>query len=890
MNAERERLDKRRDKTEHWSWWGPYVSERQWGTVREDYSPYGTAWEYFPHDHARSRAYRWGEDGIAGISDLHQRLCFALTLWNGKDPILKERLFGLTNGQGNHGEDVKEYYFYLDNVPSHAYMKMLYRYPHEAYPYQWLVEENARRTKNDPEFELIDTGIFNGNRFFDAYVEYAKDSPEDILVRITAINSGDATAMLHLLPTLWFRNTWSWRNGSYKPSLRDASPSGVSELRTIGAQHQDLGDFRLYIDGACDLLFTENETNYQRLYGAQNPAPYVKDGINDYVVAGNTGAINPERTGTKAAAHFVRELKPGETFSIRMRLAKREFSSDPFTGFDDTFEKRRIEADEFYRDVLNAPLDDDQRAVARQAFAGILWSKQFYYYVVQEWLDGDPAMPAPPASRKDGRNADWSFFHAADILSMPDTWEYPWFAAWDMAFHCVVLALVDPDHAKKQLNLLMREWYMHPNGQLPAYEWAFGDVNPPIMAWAAMRVYQIEARRTGREDRLFLERVFQKLLLSFTWWVNRKDAEGNNIFQGGFLGLDNIGVFDRNMTLPAGVTLDQSDGTAWMAIFSANMLQIAIELAMRDAGYEEIASKFFVHFLYIAKAMNQADEGLWDETDGFYYDALRRDGKSIRLRVRSLVGLLPLVACAVSEGKILTSLPDLAKRVRWFVQNRPDLVEMLAYMEQAGVGERYLLALVDGDKMLRLLRRMLDPGEFLSPYGIRSLSRVHLEHPYTLDVAGHHFSIDYEPAESRSGTFGGNSNWRGPVWFPPNFLLIEALQKLHYYFGDDFKVEMPAGSGNYATLWEVATDLSERLVRIFTRDASGRRAVFGGNATFQNDPLWRDNIPFYEYFHGDNGAGLGASHQTGWTAVVTKLILQNAEYQGKRPLDTRPQG
>ncbi|HEY1975002.1 MAG TPA: hypothetical protein VGG89_00475 [Candidatus Baltobacteraceae bacterium] len=890
MNAERERLEKRREKTEHWSWWGPYVSERQWGTVREDYSPYGTAWDYFPHDHARSRAYRWGEDGIAGISDLHQLLCFALTLWNGNDPILKERLFGLTNSQGNHGEDVKEYYFYRDNVPSHAYMKMLYRYPHDAYPYQRLVEENARRTKNDPEFELIDTGIFNGNRFFDVDVEYAKASPEDMLVRITATNRGAASATLHLLPTLWFRNTWSWRSGSHKPSLRDVTPNGASDVRAIAAEHATLGEFHLFLDGAADLLFTENETNYQRIFGAPNVSPYVKDGINEYVVNSNAGAVNPQRTGTKASAHVVRELGPGETFSIRLRLAKGDPPGDPFAGFDDVVEKRRIEADEFYGDAFDGPLDDDERAIARQALAGMLWSKQFYYYVVQEWLDGDPAMPPPPPERKHGRNADWEFFHAADVLSMPDTWEYPWFAAWDASFHCVVLALVDPDYAKKQLTLLTREWYMHPNGQIPAYEWAFGDVNPPVMAWAAMRVYQIEAKRTGRQDRLFLERVFQKLLLAFTWWVNRKDAGGNNIFEGGFLGLDNIGVFDRNMTLPAGITLEQSDGTAWMAIFSANMLQIALELATDSPAYEDIASKFFAHFLYIAKAMNHPDDGLWDEGDGFYYDSLHDGSSAIPLRVRSLVGLLPLVACAVADPKTLGTLPDFAKRVRWFVANRPDLVETIAYMQQAGIGERYLLALVDGDKMLRLLRRMLDPGEFLSPYGIRSLSRVHLEHPYTLDIAGHQYSIDYEPAESRTGTFGGNSNWRGPVWFSPNFLLIEALQKLHFYYGDDFKVEMPAGSGSYATLWEVATDLSERLIGIFSRDASGRRAVFGGNQTFQNDPLWRDLIPFYEYFHGDNGAGLGASHQTGWTATVAKLILQCAEYQGKHPLDTRPQG
>jgi hypothetical protein len=893
VNAERERLERRREKTEHWGWWGPYVSERQWGTVREDYSPYGTAWDYFPHDHARSRAYRWGEDGIAGVSDKDQLLCFALAMWNGKDPILKERLFGLTNGQGNHGEDVKEYYFYLDNLPSHAYMKMLYRYPLEAYPYDWLVGENARRTKNDPEFELFDTGIFAGNRFFDVFVEYAKAAPEDLSIRVTAVNRAAQTAALHLLPTLWFRNTWSWSQGSDKPALRRdlPAPNLRNDLQLVIAEHQKLGQWNLYVaDPACELLFTENETNYQRLYGAPNPVPFVKDGINDYVVHGNRDAVNPQQSGTKAAVRVVRELAPGESFTLGLRLVKGEAAS-PFSGFDDLFERRRIEADEFYADVLGAVNDDDRRSIARQALAGMLWSKQFYYYVVQEWLDGDPAMPPPPAERKRGRNADWSFFHAEDVLSMPDTWEYPWFAAWDTAFHCVVLAMLDPDYAKKQLTLMTREWYMHPNGQVPAYEWAFGDVNPPLFAWAAMRVYQIEGRRTGRYDKLFLERVFQKLLLTFTWWVNRKDAEGNNIFQGGFLGLDNIGVFDRDMTLPQGINLDQADGTAWMAIFSSNMLAIALELAKDEPAYEDIASKFFAHFLYIAKAMNDVvGDGLWDQADGFYYDALRGNGQSIPMRVRSMVGLIPLVASSVSEGQAADALPDFMKRVHWFVENRPDLVQSIAYMERAGVELRYLLALVDGDKMIQLVRRMLDTNEFLSPYGLRSLSREHLEHPYTLDIEGNHYSIGYEPAESRTGTFGGNSNWRGPIWFPTNFLLIEALQKLHYYYGDDCKMELPSGSGSYATLWEIATNLSERLIAIFTRDASGRRAVFGGNETFQNDPLWRDYVPFYEYFHGDNGAGLGASHQTGWTALVAKLILQTAEYQGKHPFDLRPEG
>jgi hypothetical protein len=889
VTAEQERLEKRRQKAEHWGRWGPYVSERQWGTVREDYSPWGTAWEYLPHDQARSRAYRWGEDGIAGISDDQQLLCFSLAMWNGRDPILKERLFGLTNSQGNHGEDVKEYYFYLDNLPSHAYMKMLYRYVQDAFPYQRLIDENARRTKADPEFELIDTGLLDDHRFFDVYVEYAKADPDDVLIRITAINQAPEPATIDLLPTLWFRNTWSWRKNSGKPSLQSET-THRAHIDAVLADHPVLGRRRLYCEDAGELLFSENETNYRRLFDSPNAGPYVKDGIDEYVVHGNRDAVNPLGTGTKAAARYRRELQPGESWTIRLRLTDRAID-EPFDLFEDVVEQRRIEADEFYAALLDVETNEQRRAIARQGFAGMLWSKQFYYYVVQEWLDGDPAMPPPPPQRKHGRNAGWDFFHAADILSMPDTWEYPWFAAWDLAFHCVVLALIDPEYAKRQLLLLTREWYMHPNGETPAYEWAFGDVNPPLLAWAAMRVYQIEAKQTGVQDKLFLERVFQKLLLTFTWWVNRKDEQGNNIFQGGFLGLDNIGVFDRDMTLPAGVTLDQSDGTSWMGVFSINMLTIALELAPTLPAYEDIASKFFAHFLYIVKAMNElGGSGLWDEADGFYYDYLHDGDRSIPLRTRSLVGVIPLVACAVSEQATLAKLKSFSKRVQWFVENRPDLTESIAYMESAGIGARYLLAIADTDKLIRMLRRMLDTSEFLSPYGIRSLSRVHLDHPFTLEIAGTRYSIGYEPAESRSQTFGGNSNWRGPVWFPINFLLIEALQKFHYYYGDDFRVELPFGSGSYATLWEVAADLSERLIAIFERDDSGKRAVFGGNATFQNDPLWRDLIPFYEYFNGDDGAGLGASHQTGWTALVTKLILQRAEYRGKHPLDSRPTG
>jgi len=881
VNAERQRLERRRLKQEAWGLWGPYVSERQWGTVREDYSPHGTAWDYFPHDHARSRTYRWGEDGIAGICDEHQLLCFAIACWNGRDPILKERLFGLTNGEGNHGEDVKEYYFYLDNVPSHAYMKMLYRYPHAEFPYAWLVEENRRRTKSDPEFELIDTGIFDDDRFFDIFVEYAKAAPTDIYARITVVNHGPEPATLHLLPTLWYRNTWSWNHGSYKPNIvRGSGPAPAIDCLT--AQHQRIGTYRLYADAPAEWLFTENETNYARLFSSVNAGEYVKDGIHECVVNGRRDAVNPNANGTKAAARYQLTLQPHEHALVRLRLTDGALASAAFDDFDKTFERRQSEADAFYAQVANVPLSDDLRAVQRQGFAGILWSKQFYYYVVQEWLDGDPAMPPPPAQRKAGRNCDWTHLHAANILSMPDTWEYPWFAEWDLAFHCVVLALLDPEFAKRQMTLLTREWYLHPNGELPAYEWAFGDVNPPLWAWAARRVYQIDAKLNGENDTLFLERVFQKLLLTFTWWVNRKDAQGNNIFSGGFLGLDNIGVIDRD-ALPPNVQLDQSDGTSWMAIFSGNMLAIAVELSQTQTAYEDIASKFFAHFLYIAKAVNELGGGLWDENDGFYYDSLCLPGEgAIPLRIHSVVGLIPLIANEVSERDVVANLPEFLKRVRWFVEHRPDLTESIAYMEPGGVHERYLLALADSQKLKRLLRRMLDDSEFLSPYGIRSLSRIHLEHPYVLTLDGRSRSIGYEPAESRTGDFGGNSNWRGPVWFPINYLLIEALQKLHYYYGDDFKIECPTGSGKMLTLWDVADELSRRLIAIFERDAAGRRAVFGGNEVFQTNPLWRDYVPFYEYFHGDNGAGLGASHQTGWTALVGKLILQRGEYAGQQ--------
>jgi hypothetical protein len=887
VNAEQRRLESDAEKSE-WHRWGPYLSERQWGTVREDYSPYGTAWEYLPHDAARSRAYRWGEDGIAGFCDRYQQLCFSIAMWNGNDPILKERIFGLTGNEGNHGEDVKEYYFFLDALPSHAYMKMLYRYPQAAYPYEQLLEENRRRTRLDPEYELIDTGVFEQNRFFDVFVEYAKAAPDDILARITVVNRGPERANLTLLPTLWFRNVWSWKAGVAKPSL--AEESGEPDIKVVRASDERLGTLHLYCEEAEELLFTENETNDERLFGSPNASPYVKDGINDCIVAGKREAVNPGKTGTKCSARYELDIAPNERQVVRLRLCDHE-RGDPFDDFDDVFEKRTEEAGEFYRDLNHFPVSQDERDVQRQALAGLLWSKQFYNYVVHDWLDGDPLQPPPPRSRLQGRNSGWDHFYSDDVLAMPDTWEYPWFAAWDLGFHCVALSLIDAQFAKVQLSLLTREYYMHPNGQIPAYEWAFGDVNPPVQAWAAYRVYKIERKRTGKGDLFFLERVFQKLLLSFTWWVNRKDVAGRNVFQGGFLGLDNIGIFDRSAPLPDGGRLDQADGTSWMGVFTLNMLVIALELAREMPVYEDMASKFFEHFLLIADAMNKIggdeDAGLWDDEDGFYYDYLHVNGNVIPLRIRSLVGLIPLLAIETFDGTIREKLPNFAKRVAWFAKNRPDLIQNIAEMNVGGVGIHRILSMVDRDRLTRLLRRMLDENEFLSPYGIRSLSREHAAHPYCLQLGGSEYRIDYEPAESTSGLFGGNSNWRGPVWFPINYLIIEALQKYHYYYGDDLKVEMPTGSGRMMTLWEVSMELSHRLIQIFTRDDEGRRAVFGANETFQKSPLWRDYIPFYEYFNADNGAGLGAGHQTGWTALVAKLIQQHGEYggQGKHPFD-----
>ncbi len=882
LTAEERRLEESRNRSVHWKRWGPYVSERAWGTVREDYSAGGTAWDYFSHDHARSRAYRWNEDGLAGICDRHQMMCFGLALWNGRDPILKERLFGLTGNEGNHGEDVKEYYFYLDSTPTHSYMKYLYKYPQDEFPYQKLVEENRSRGKQQPEFELLDTGVFDDNRTFDVFVEYAKGGPEDILIKITASNRGPEAAEIHLLPTVWFRNRWSWGdNTDPKPIARQVpSESGTT---TIELEHFMLGRRRLYCEGVPELLFTENETNTQRLFNSANASPYVKDAFHNYLIHGQQDAVNPEQSGTKAAAHYALTVGPGESATIRLRLTDQDkaFGKE----FEQPFATRQQEADDFFATIIPTDLSADARNVMRQAFAGMLWSKQFYHYVVKQWLEGDPKTPAPPQDRLQGRNHQWPNLYNADVISMPDKWEYPWYAAWDLAFHCIPLALIDPEFAKEQLVLMTREWYMHPNGQLPAYEWALGDVNPPVHAWAAWRVYKIDKKRNGKGDRKFLERVFHKLMLNFTWWVNRKDADGSNIFEGGFLGLDNIGVFDRSAPLPTGGYIEQSDGTSWMAMFTLNLLAIAIELASEDPVYEDVASKFWEHFIHIAHAMNHLGHDgieLWNEADGFFYDVLHLpDGGHFPLKVRSMVGLIPLFAIETLEVETLDRLPDFKKRLEWFIDNRSDLTGNVACMRTPGNGERRLLSIVGQEQLRRVLKVMLDESEFLSPYGIRALSRYHKDNPYTMDVKGAAYRVDYEPGESSTGLFGGNSNWRGPIWFPVNFLLVESLQKFHHYLGDDFKVECPTGSGNMLTLWEVAAEISRRLSRPFLREADGRRPVYGEIEKFQNDPNWRDLIQFHEYFHGDNGSGIGASHQTGWTGVVAKLMQQSGEHGAK---------
>jgi len=875
VTKEELRLKEARERSAHWKRWGPYLAERQWGTVREDYSPHGTAWDFFPHDHARSRAYRWGEDGLGGITDNHGRLCFALALWNGHDPILKERLFGLTGPEGNHGEDVKEYYFYLDSTPTHSYMKFLYKYPQAAFPYGTLIEENGRRDRQAPEFELIDTGVFDGDRYFDVLVEYAKAAPDDLLIRVTAVNRGPGEATLHLLPTLWYRNTWSWNPvGPERPVLRQGVATAGHVV--IEGEHPSLGARWLYCEGAPELRFTENETNTERLWRAPNRARYVKDGIGRSVVAGERDAVNPAAVGTKAAAYHRWTLAPGESRTTRLRLANTPIPGDPFgREFDSTCTRRLAEADEFYATVIPKALSDDAKSVMRQAFAGLLWSKQFYHYDVRRWLEGDPGSPPPPPERWQGRNREWLHLYNEDVVSMPDKWEYPWYAAWDLAFHMIPLALIDPDFAKAQLVLFLREWYMHPNGQLPAYEWALGDVNPPVHAWAALRVYRIERRLRGKGDRTFLARVFHKLLLNFTWWVNREDAEGKNVFQGGFLGLDNIGVFDRSAPLPTGGHIEQSDGTSWMGMYCLNMLAIALELAKEDPAYEDVASKFFEHFVYIAHAMNTLD--LWDEVDGFYYDVLRTDGAACRLKVRSMVGLIPLFAVETLEPEVVERLHGFKRRMQWFIDNHPEFREHVETATKPGVGPRRLLAIVPRERLPRVLGYMLDEAEFFSPHGIRAVSRFHKDHPYVLSLNGTEHRVDYEPAESTGGLFGGNSNWRGPVWFPVNYLLIESLQRCHHFYGDGMKVPCPTGSGRMLNLWEVAAELSRRLARIFLRGRDGRRPVYGGTEKFQRDPHWRDLILFHEYFHGDTGAGIGASHQTGWTGLVAKLLQQSGE-------------
>jgi hypothetical protein len=852
-----------------WRRFGPYLSERQWGTVREDYSEGGAAWEYFPHDHARSRAYRWGEDGLAGFSDHRQRLCLSLALWNERDPILKERLFGLTNAEGNHGEDVKEQYFYLDATPTHSYLKMLYKYPQCEYPYAGLVEGNRRRGLHERELELIDLGVFDAGRYFDVFVEYAKAGPNEILCQLSVFNRGPEPARLHVLPQAWFRNTWSFEPELGRPSLEQAGPGSVSLV------HPQLGQFYLYFEAPHELLFTENESNVRRLWGVDAPGPF-KDAFHDYVVGGRREALSGSARGTKVAGHYLLELGPGAHTSVRWRLSQSPLAA-PFVDFARLLGARQREADEFYAELQVEVRDADARLVQRQALAGMIWSKQYFGYDVRRWLAGDPGQPPPPSARARGRNAEWDHLVNDEVISMPDKWEYPWFAAWDLAFHCIPLALVDAEFAKQQLVLLTREWYMHPNGQLPAYEWAFGDVNPPVHAWAAWRVYQLDRKQTGHGDLKFLERIFHKLMLNFTWWVNRKDAEGRNVFQGGFLGLDNIGVFDRSKPLPTGGFINQSDGTAWMAMYALNLMRIALELSKSNDVYEDIASKFFEHFLHIAEAMTKVggeDQGLWDDADRFYYDVLCVPGRPPQpLKLRSLVGLIPLCAVEVLEPELLERLPGFEARLRWFLEHRPDLASLVSRWQETASAERHLLSLLRGHRMKALLRRMLDESEFLASYGVRALSRQHLARPFELDVCGQAFGVKYLPGESESWLFGGNSNWRGPIWMPVNYLLIESLQKFHHYYGDDFKVECPTGSGQFLTLSQIAEELARRLSRLFLRDERGLRPVLGESALLQNDPHFRDYVPFYEYFHGDDGRGIGASHQTGWTGLIAKLLM-----------------
>ena len=963
-STESKRLAEAKSGKVPWKFWGPYLAERQWGTVREDYSPQGDAWDYFPHDHARSRAYRWGEDGIAGISDEQCRLCLSLALWNGNDAILKERFFGLTNSEGNHGEDVKELYYYLDATPTHSYLKMLYKYPQRAFPYVQLLEENARR-RNEPgqaEFELLDTGIFDDDRYFDVFVEYAKAGPEDTLMRVTVHNRGPAAATIHLLPQLWFRNTWSWKPDAAKPKL------SLSNHGVILAKHETLGEYQLFAEGLFDhlphpgplpkerenrsaplgksarpdftgdgggslslpggegrgegelspkIIFCDNETNARRLSGQTDAQGFFKDGFDEYIVHGNQSAVNPGRSGTKAGVLQKLTIPAGGSASVRLRLTSEgglqsaapsvlpapsgksrrsgpKSTLQPFADFDMIFTRRIKEADEFYAGLQRDMRDSDARNVQRQALAGMIWSKQFYSYEVRAWLKGDPGGPPPPAARKQGRNGEWPHLFNACVMSMPDKWEYPWYAAWDLAFHCLPLALVDADFAKHQLTQLTREWYMHPNGQFPAYEWNFSDVNPPVHAWATWRVFQMDRkqrRETNPQDKgdlEFLERVFHKLMLNFTWWVNRKDAQGRNIFQGGFLGLDNIGVFDRSAPLPTGGHINQADGTSWMAMYCVNLLRIALELAQHNIVYEDIATKFFEHFLDIAAAINGAEDGalgLWDDQDEFYYDHLcLPDGRNVPMKLRSMVGLIPLFAVEVLDPALLKQLPGFSARMQWYLNHRPDLARLVSRWQECGSGERHLLSLLRGHRMKSLLRRMLDETEFLGDYGVRALSKVHEREPYRLQCGGLTHEVQYWPAESRSGLFGGNSNWRGPVWMPVNYLLIESLQKFHRYYGDDFKIECPTGSGTYVTINQVAEEISRRLSRLFLKGDDGQRPVLKNHPKLATDPHFKDYVLFHEYFHGDTGCGLGASHQTGWTGLIAKLLQPRRETS--RPDDT----
>jgi hypothetical protein len=893
QDSESARLEEARNAKAPWKMWGPYLSERQWGTVREDYSHDGNAWDYFTHDQARSRAYHWGEDGLAGVSDDKQLLCFAVALWNGKDPILKERMFGLTNSEANHGEDVKEYYFYLDSTPTHSYMKYLYKYPQAEYPYSNLIETNKRRNRGDMEYELLDTGVFDEDRYFDVFVEYAKQSPQDLLIQISVSNRGPEPATLHVLPTLWFRNTWTWWPGTPKPSLKQLSSQKGSQA--VAASHADLGERYLYCEGEVPLLFTENETNNERIFGTPNATSFVKDGINNYVVNGNHDSVNPQKTGTKSAAHYQLNVGAGKTVTIRLRLSDLAppAMGDAFKSFADIMQARQREADEFYKCVTPTRVSADEALVMRQALAGMLWSKQYFYFDVDLWLTEHGDDPMKPGGRL-MRNSEWFHMVNQHIISMPDKWEYPWYAAWDLAFHTIALSAVDADFAKEQLDLMLQEFFIHPTGQIPAYEWNFSDVNPPVHAWATIFLYRTEQALKGQGDLEFLKRSFSKLMLNFSWWVNRKDRFGKNLFEGGFLGLDNIGVFDRSAALPTGGHLEQADGTAWVALFCQNMAEISVELATHDPSYEEMAIKFVDHFLWIARAMNQTGpEGMWDEEDGFYYDVLRHpDGTAERLKVRSMVGLLPLCATTVVEPRQRERVPRVAKRMFERMQRMPELRESVHATGPGhfGYGERGIVALVNENRLRRILTRMLDENEFLSPYGIRALSRYHDEHPFVVYVEGKEYRVNYLPAESDTGMFGGNSNWRGPIWMPVNALLIRALLSFYLYYGDDFKIECPTGSGKMMNLFEVAREIANRLTRIFVKDKSGRRPVYGGTEKFQTDPQWKDYILFFEYFHGDNGAGLGASHQTGWTGVVAKLIELFGRIDGTQLLNAGKSG